>query len=196
LSRRSPTGDDDFGAGDVLRAVSLERWWRPFGQPLGDAPLQVGAGDLVAEVQQHLGDAAHADAADADEMDALNFCKHAGIAEESFCFLKVHRSSAYISGHHAICESGNKIRFESQSRNSHQQSRYHARAGGVTTYADDHIWSKLSEHPSAGKHGPRNVGKRSRTTSQADALQLPYLHELQLESGVGNQPSLDATRCA
>ena len=38
--------------------------------------LQVGAGDPVAEVQQHFGDAAHADAADAHEMNALNFGKH------------------------------------------------------------------------------------------------------------------------
>ena len=34
--------------------------------------LQVGAGDRVAEVQQHLGDAAHAGAADADEVDVLD----------------------------------------------------------------------------------------------------------------------------
>ena len=40
--------------------------------------LEIGAGDLVAEVQQHLGDAAHADAADADKMDALNFGEHLG----------------------------------------------------------------------------------------------------------------------
>jgi hypothetical protein len=41
------------------------------GQAAGDlAGLQVGAGDGVAEVEQHLGDAAHADAADADEVDA------------------------------------------------------------------------------------------------------------------------------
>ncbi len=37
---------------------------------------QVGAGDLVSQVEQHLGDTAHADAANADEMDALNLCKH------------------------------------------------------------------------------------------------------------------------
>ena len=38
--------------------------------------LQIGAGNLVAEVQQHLGNAAHADAADADKMNSLNFGKH------------------------------------------------------------------------------------------------------------------------
>jgi hypothetical protein len=37
---------------------------------------QVGAGDLVAQVQQDLGNAAHADAADADEVDFLDFTVH------------------------------------------------------------------------------------------------------------------------
>ena len=40
---------------------------------------EIGAGDLVAEVEQHFGDAAHADAANADEMNALNFRKHGEI---------------------------------------------------------------------------------------------------------------------
>ena len=35
----------------------------------GVGGLEVGAGDGVAEVEEHLGDAAHADAADADEVD-------------------------------------------------------------------------------------------------------------------------------
>jgi hypothetical protein len=38
--------------------------------------LQVRAGNFVAEIQQHLGNAAHADAADAHEMYALNFGEH------------------------------------------------------------------------------------------------------------------------
>ena len=38
--------------------------------------MEVGSGDFVAEVQQHLGDAAHADASDADEVNALNFGEH------------------------------------------------------------------------------------------------------------------------
>src|SRR5690349_7563701 len=44
----------------------------------GDRGLtEIGAGHRRAEVEQHLGDAAHADATDADEMDALNLGKHA-----------------------------------------------------------------------------------------------------------------------
>ena len=41
-------------------------------QALGDRrEAQVGAGNGVAERQQHFGDAAHADAADAHQMNAL-----------------------------------------------------------------------------------------------------------------------------
>ena len=42
--------------------------------------LQVGAGNLVAEVEQHFGDAAHADATDAHEMNTLNFGEHGSVA--------------------------------------------------------------------------------------------------------------------
>jgi hypothetical protein len=48
------------------------------GQALRDRRrFQVRARHLIAEVEQHLGDAAHADAADSHKMDALDFCKHA-----------------------------------------------------------------------------------------------------------------------
>jgi hypothetical protein len=47
------------------------------GQALSDSGgLEIGAGDLVSEIEQDLGDAAHADAADAYEVDALNFGEH------------------------------------------------------------------------------------------------------------------------
>ena len=46
-------------------------------QPLGDSrTLQIRAGNLIAEIQQHLGNPAHADPADAHEMNALNLGKH------------------------------------------------------------------------------------------------------------------------
>ena len=46
-------------------------------EPLGDrAQPDVGAAYLVAEVEEHLGDAAHADAADADEMNFFGFFVH------------------------------------------------------------------------------------------------------------------------
>ena len=43
----------------------------------GAAP-QIGAGDLHAQVEQNLGNAAHADAADADEVRVLRGGKHRG----------------------------------------------------------------------------------------------------------------------
>ena len=50
------------------------------GQALrNSAGFQIGSRNLVAEIQQHLGDAAHADAADAYEMNLLNFGKHSGV---------------------------------------------------------------------------------------------------------------------
>ena len=47
------------------------------------AVRQVGARDLVAEVEQHFGDAAHAGAADADEMNMLDRVLHAATAAAS-----------------------------------------------------------------------------------------------------------------
>src|SRR5437868_2502074 len=38
--------------------------------------LQIGTGNFVSEVQQDLGNTTHADAANSDEMDALQFGKH------------------------------------------------------------------------------------------------------------------------
>src|SRR5580765_6277226 len=48
-----------------------------FRQPLRNAGmLQIRAGDFISKRKQDLGNTAHADAADAYEMDTLNFCKH------------------------------------------------------------------------------------------------------------------------
>ncbi len=74
------TGDDDVSAGDVFGAMALEGERAECGEAMGDGRgLEVRAGNLIAEVQQDLGDAAHADAADAYEMNALNFGEH-GVA--------------------------------------------------------------------------------------------------------------------
>ena len=42
----------------------------------GGGQLQIGAADDVSEIQQHLGDAAHADSADPREMQVLPLKKH------------------------------------------------------------------------------------------------------------------------
>ena len=72
--------DDDVGARDVLGAVADADAGAQRRQPARDVALaQVGAGDRVAEVQQHLGDAGHADAADADEVDGdVALSEHGG----------------------------------------------------------------------------------------------------------------------
>src|SRR5262249_38691606 len=71
------TGDDDFGVRSVFGAVALKSDRAEAGEPLSDCGrLQVRARNLVAKVQQNAGDAAHADAADAYEMDALDLGEH------------------------------------------------------------------------------------------------------------------------
>src|SRR5690606_10803551 len=63
---------------DVLRIVAGEDLRAQRGQPpRGGAVAQVAARDAKALVEQHLGDAAHARAADADEMDVANGVFHA-----------------------------------------------------------------------------------------------------------------------
>jgi hypothetical protein len=62
--------DDDIGARHVLGPMA-DADARPQRRQAagGVAVAHVRPGHRVAEVQQHLGDAGHADAADADEMD-------------------------------------------------------------------------------------------------------------------------------
>jgi len=63
--------DHDIGAVNVLGGVAFVDDRAEAGEPVGDrrAP-QVRPGDAVAQVEQDLGDPAHADAADADEVQA------------------------------------------------------------------------------------------------------------------------------
>lgn len=72
-------GNDDRGAGDVFRGVAFVNGGAELRQPIGDlAAAQVGAGDFKAQVQQDFGNAAHADAADTDEVRVLGSCEHEG----------------------------------------------------------------------------------------------------------------------
>src|SRR3990172_193969 len=66
-----------MGRRDVLRPVADEDLAAQLLQPLrGVRFLHVRTGDLVAQIQEHLGDAAHTDAADADKMDVFNLFEH------------------------------------------------------------------------------------------------------------------------
>ena len=67
----------DIGAFHVGRLVRELHFHPELDEPLGRAVLrEVRAAHLVALVHQHLGNAAHARAADADEMDAPDLVLH------------------------------------------------------------------------------------------------------------------------
>src|SRR5690606_5305345 len=107
---------DAFGAGsDDLGVVALDRGGRDHGlgpldigrvvarvhgdaqrgqAPRGGAFLLVGTRHGIAQVVQDLGDAAHARAADADEMDVLDGVLHADAPFKVFFTVSRSRSSA------------------------------------------------------------------------------------------------------
>ena len=89
VTRDGGAGHHHLGACQVLGAMAFEGDGTHGGQTLRDGRgLEVRAGDLVAEVQQHLGDAAHADATDAHEMNALNLGEHELVASGSCQLLR------------------------------------------------------------------------------------------------------------
>ena len=71
------THHHDFSNGGILFLVTFVNHRSQTREPLRyRTRLHIGAGNLIAKVQQHLGNAAHADAANAYEMNALNLGKH------------------------------------------------------------------------------------------------------------------------
>src|ERR1700680_4030764 len=71
------TGHYNFGPRDVFSAMSFEDCSPESGEALVHGrTLQVRARNFVTEIEQHLGNATHADAADTYEMDALNYGEH------------------------------------------------------------------------------------------------------------------------
>ena len=73
-------GYDDIRAADVFGGVAGVDAHAQGGQVLSYRALRlVGSGDDVALVVQHFGDAAHARAADADEMDVSDSVFHGGV---------------------------------------------------------------------------------------------------------------------
>src|SRR5579859_1195693 len=74
-------GDDDLRARDVFRAMAFEDDGAFFRQAFGDGRgLKIGPGDFIAEREQDLGNAAHADAADTYKVYSLYFCKHDSVS--------------------------------------------------------------------------------------------------------------------
>src|SRR5262249_38426745 len=73
----SGRSDDDLRVADIFRVVAFEDLRPHPPQSLGDRRQpRVGAGDVIAEVKQHFGYAAHPDAADAHEMNVLILFEH------------------------------------------------------------------------------------------------------------------------
>ncbi|MNO33744.1 hypothetical protein D3C76_237630 [compost metagenome] len=74
VGRVDGTGDHEYiGSGGVLGTVADEDFGTEGFQALGDRrSFQVGARDLVAQVQQHFGNPAHAHTADTDEVDTTD----------------------------------------------------------------------------------------------------------------------------
>ncbi len=63
--------------GHICRRVPLVDGGAKAGQPLRHrAQFDVGSADDMPQIEQHLGDAAHADSADSDEMEVLPAKKH------------------------------------------------------------------------------------------------------------------------
>jgi hypothetical protein len=74
LDRRR--GDDNMRAFDVGRFVAFVDCGAKILQPLGDVRrLGVRAGNGIAESEQDFGDAAHSDATDANQVDALKIAE-------------------------------------------------------------------------------------------------------------------------
>ena len=79
IRMNSGTGHHHRGSGHVRGIMSLvDRCAHP-GKPVSHRrAAQIGARNLHVQVKQNLGNAAHADAADADKVRVLRGCKHKG----------------------------------------------------------------------------------------------------------------------
>ena len=77
--RDGGAGDDHGSACNIGGVVALIDGSAELGEAVGNrAAAQVGAGDLHPHAEKDLGNAAHADAADTDEVRVLGGCEHAG----------------------------------------------------------------------------------------------------------------------
>ncbi len=78
-------GDDDVGVADMGGVVAAVDRGAQVVQTLGDVGgAEVRTADLIAQIEEDLGDPAHADAADPDEMDAPDLPVHAALLKGLF----------------------------------------------------------------------------------------------------------------
>ena len=79
---------------------------------------------------------------------------------------------------HAIRESGNDIRLESDTWNVLHNGRQHRRAGGISADPDDHVWLKFVQHSCGGDNRARKIECGLQASSQADAIERAHFHKL------------------
>ncbi len=77
IGRDCRAGDHHVRTGDILGTMAFKNGGAQRAQAIRyQRGLQIGTRNPVAEVEQHFGNAAHADAADTDKMHALELGKH------------------------------------------------------------------------------------------------------------------------
>ncbi len=87
VGRNRRADDNDLGTLYISRAMAFHDGGAHLRQALRHrGKLGVGAGHLVAKIQQHLGNAAHPDAPDPDEMYALYPGKHLKTNSRQDCY--------------------------------------------------------------------------------------------------------------
>src|SRR5215467_3218275 len=75
------TCHDDIGAGNILCSMSFEHRCTETLEAFGHGRFfEIRTGNAITEIEQHLSDAAHANTADADKMNALTLSEHTSIS--------------------------------------------------------------------------------------------------------------------
>ena len=96
----------------------------------------------------------------------------------------------------AIGESRNYIRLERKRRNPATNGGKHGRAGGIPADSNDHIGSEVGDHSSRDPKRVRQVKHGFARVMRLTFLSAPTLNEFERESGLGDQPRLNAARSA
>ncbi len=90
------TGDNDISASEVLRSVAFKHRCAQTRKTVRhQRPLQIRTGNFIAEIQQHLGNPTHADSANSDKMDSLNFGKHKSSSGHGFARIHTDETKTY-----------------------------------------------------------------------------------------------------
>ncbi len=119
-----------------------------------------------------------------------------GVAEVGSCLRKVHCGCVHVLAQHSIRQSWNSVRLIGERRNAQQERSNHRRPACIAADADDHLRPELAQDSHALQHAERKVQHRAHARCHAHVLQLTRTHQVEPESGLGNQPRLQPARCA